>query len=124
MGKVFDANGNKMNFSQVCTYLKHNLTDEHLRVLGNHMPKEGTPHARFAHAVLDSYKYAESTSDAGVEVRKALDYMLTKYQKSSQPLNVVDSDDVKELISMCQQNVGSHIEESNSPSEDGENTAE
>ena len=84
MAKIYDANGNKMNVAQICAELLETMTDEQREVLARAVAKYefGNSQMRLAHGILDAYRSIDSTNEQGMRVRKLLDNLMTKYQKS------------------------------------------
>lgn len=87
MSKIYDANGNKMNLAGICSEVADIITVEQKEVLVRNISKYefDNDQMKLAHGILDSYKSIDSTSEQGQRLRKLLDNLMTKYQKSSQP---------------------------------------
>ena len=85
MGKIYDANGNKMNVAGIVAEVLEIVTDEQKQMLSNAIAKcdMANSHAKVAHGILDVYKSISSTDEQGMRLRKLLDNIMTKYQKSS-----------------------------------------
>lgn len=85
MGKVYDANGNKMNVAGIVAEVLEISTDEQKTMLANSIAKYdmANSHAKVAHGILDIYKNISSTDEQGMRLRKLLDNIMTKYQKSN-----------------------------------------
>lgn len=85
MGKVYDANGNKMNVASIVAEVLQIATDEQKKMLANSITKYdvANSHAKVAHGILDVYKNIDGNTDQGARLRKLLDNIMTKYQKSS-----------------------------------------
>lgn len=86
MGRLYDENGAKMNVVQACEELTRLLTEDELNKMSANMctcdQHEASSHKMLAHAILDTYSSIDSTSDRGQRVRKIMDWLMTKYQKS------------------------------------------
>ena len=87
MGKIYDANGNKMNLASICNEVAEIITIEQKDILARNISKYefDNDQMKLAHGILDSYKSIDSTSEQGQRLHKLLDNLMTKYQKSSQP---------------------------------------
>ena len=85
MSKIYDANGNKMNVAGIVAEVLEVATDEQKKLLADNIAKYdmASSHAKLAHGILDSYKYIDGTSEQGMRLRKLLDNIMTKYQKSA-----------------------------------------
>lgn len=88
MGKVYDASGNKMNVEGICLELANALTAEQKELVAGAVNKYedmfgNNSQAKVAHGILDTYRLIESTSEQGMRVRKLMDNLMTKYQKST-----------------------------------------
>lgn len=85
MARVYDANGNKMNVAQICAELTEVMTHEQKKMLAKAVGKyEFTDsHMKLAHGILDTYRHIDGTNEQGARVRKLLDNLMTKYQKST-----------------------------------------
>ena len=85
MGRIYDANGNKMNVAGIVAEVLEIATDEQKQVLADAIAKYDmtNSHAKLAHGILDAYKSIEGTSEQGMRLRKLLDNIMTKYQKSA-----------------------------------------
>ena len=84
MGRVYDASGNKMNVAGIVAEVLEIATDAQKQMLANSIAKYemANSHAKVAHGILDVYKSIESTTEQGMRLRKLLDNIMTKYQKS------------------------------------------
>jgi hypothetical protein len=85
MGKVYTANGEKMNVQQILAELQGTtVTKEPLRKsLTSDLSKSiKNDQMRLAHAVLDCYKNVDGATPEGERARKLMDNIMTKYQKS------------------------------------------
>ena len=91
MAKIYDANGNKMNVTGICAELMEKMTPEQKEVLANAVAKYEYDNSqmKLAHGILDAYRSIDGTSEQGMRVRKLLDNLMTKYQKST-PANAED----------------------------------
>ena len=86
MGRIYNANGAKMNVAEIVAEVLQIATSEQKKVLVNNINKYdgiASSHAKLAHGILDSYKSIDSTSEQGMRLRKLLDNIMTKYQKSA-----------------------------------------
>lgn len=85
MGKVYDASGNRMNVAGIVAEVLEIATDDHKKMLANAIAKYdmASSHAKVAHGILDIYKDIDCTTEYGMRLRKLLDNIMTKYQKSS-----------------------------------------
>lgn len=99
MAKVYDKNGNKMNVAGICAELVEIMTYEQKQVLTKAVAKYEFDNSqmKLAHGILDTYRHIESTSEQGARVRKLLDNLMTKYQKST-PANSDDQMYYRNLI--------------------------
>lgn len=99
MAKVYDKNGNKMNVAGICAELVEIMTYEQKQVLAKAVAKYEFDNSqmKLAHGILDTYRHIESTSEQGARVRKLLDNLMTKYQKST-PANSDDQMHYRNLI--------------------------
>lgn len=93
MGRIYNANGNKMNLAEICAEIQETITSEQKNILADNIKKYEdifqNSQMKLAHAILDSYRSIDSTSEQGVRMRKLLDNIMTKYQKST-PANADD----------------------------------
>lgn len=85
MSKIYDKAGNKMNVGGIVAEILEIATDEQKKMLADSMAKYGemNSHAKVAHGILDVYKNIDGNTDQGARLRKLLDNIMTKYQKSS-----------------------------------------
>lgn len=99
MARVYDANGNKMNLQAICTELSEVMTHEQKRLLGKSVAKYEYDNSqmKLAHGILDCYRLIDGSNEQGARVRKLLDNLMTKYQKSS-PANADDQLIYRNLI--------------------------
>ena len=101
MGKIYDKNGKKMNVSEICEEIISTMTNEEVDMLYSNIEAYGEEvddaHGHIAHAILDSYKYIDSTSERGQRLRRLLDNIMTKYQKSTKTSDE-DESSYKNLI--------------------------
>ena len=99
MAKIYDANGNKMNVAQICAELIETLTHEQKEILAKAVGKYdyANDQMKLAHGILDTYRHIDSVSEQGARVRKLLDNLMTKYQKST-PANADDQAQYRNLI--------------------------
>lgn len=106
MGRLYDANGAKMNVTQACTELQTIMTHGQATMMNNAIKQYihlgWKPNKIIAHAVLDSYVDIESTSETGQRVRKIMDWLMTKYQKSSYSPTAEDTEAYNNLIATIQ----------------------
>ena len=102
MAKIYDANGQKMNVNGICDEIINTITAEQKSILAEHIRTYKdtfkNSHMVIAHAILDSYRSLDSTSEQGMRIRKLLDNIMTKYQKSN-PANTEDQSAYNNLIS-------------------------
>lgn len=91
MAKIYDKAGNKMELQAICTELVEITTPDQKKVLADAIAKYEFDNSqmKLAHGILDSYRLIESTSEQGQRVRKLMDNLMTKYQKST-PANSDD----------------------------------
>ena len=92
MSKIYNANGGKMNLAEICGEIQQTITAEQKKVLAENIVKYENfqnSQMKLAHAILDSYRSIDSTSEQGTRMRKLLDNIMTKYQKST-PANADD----------------------------------
>lgn len=101
MGKIYDKNGKKMNVSEICEEIISTMTNEEVDMLYSNIEaydeEVDDAHGHIAHAILDSYKYIDSTSERGQRLRRLLDNIMTKYQKSTKTSDE-DESSYKNLI--------------------------
>ena len=99
MARIYDANGNKMNLQGICGELVATMTFEQKELLAKAVAKYDYDNSqmKLAHGILDCYRHIDSTSEQGQRVRKLLDNLMTKYQKSS-PANADDQMYYRNLI--------------------------
>ena len=85
MAKIYDKAGNKMGLQAICTELVEITTPDQKKVLADAIAKYEFDNSqmKLAHGILDSYRLIESTSEQGQRVRKLMDNIMTKYQKST-----------------------------------------
>lgn len=86
MSKIYDASGARMNLQQICGELVDTMTSEQKELLRNSIKKYDTSKSsqmQLAHGILDSYRLIDCTNEKGMRVRKLLDNLMNKYQKSS-----------------------------------------
>jgi hypothetical protein len=86
MSKIYDASGARMNLQQICGELVDTMTSEQKELLRNSIKKYDTfknSQMQLAHGILDSYRLIDCTNEKGMRVRKLLDNLMNKYQKSS-----------------------------------------
>lgn len=91
MSKIYDATGNKMNLAGICGELVEKMTAEQKSLLAKNCDAYDFTDSqkKLAHGILDTYRHIESVSENGQRVRKLMDNLMTKYQKS-QPANSDD----------------------------------
>lgn len=99
MGKIYNSNGAKMNLSEICAEVSATITDEQKEVLAKAISKYEFDNSqmKLAHGILDTYRLIDSNSDQGARLRKLLDNLMTKYQKST-PANADDQKIYHSLI--------------------------
>jgi hypothetical protein len=99
MAKIYDKNGNKMNLVGICAELTEVMTHEQKQLLAKAIAKYEFDNSqmKLAHGILDIYRHIDSTSEQGARVRKLLDNLMTKYQKST-PANADDQMYYRNLI--------------------------
>lgn len=85
MSKIYDKAGNKMNVAGIVAEVLEIATDDQKKVLADAIAKYdvASSHAKVAHGILDVYKNIDGTTEQGMRLRKLLDNIMTKYQKSS-----------------------------------------
>lgn len=100
MARIYDKAGNKMGLQAICTELVDTATSEQKKVLADAIGKYEFDNSQMkvAHGILDCYRLIESTSEQGQRVRKLMDNIMTKYQKST-PANADDQLIYRNLIS-------------------------
>lgn len=103
MGKIYDANGKKMGLAEICEELLNTMNDSQVITVecaidDNMVAANGNPRRAFAHAVLDSYKHIDSTSEQGQRVRKLMDNLMNKYQKSAVQPTEMEMDTYQGLV--------------------------
>lgn len=93
MGKIYNANGGKMGLAEICEEIQQTITTEQKNLLAENIRRYDdvfqNSQMKLAHAILDTYRSIDSTSEQGVRMRKLLDNIMTKYQKST-PANAND----------------------------------
>lgn len=84
MAKIYDANGNKMDMAGICNELLQTMTIEQKQLLADAVAKYSydNSHMKLAHGILDVYRLIDGMNEQGARVRKLLDNIMTKYQKS------------------------------------------
>lgn len=84
MGKIYDANGNKMGLQAICDEIASIATKEQKEELLSAINKYDYKDSqmKLAHGILDMYKKIDSATEQGARLRKLLDNLMTKYQKS------------------------------------------
>ena len=94
MGKIYDANGAKMNVAGIVAEIISITTDEQKKILADNIARYdfANDHMKLAHAILDTYKSSGSATEQGARLRKLLDNIMTKYQKST----VANTDDMSQ----------------------------
>lgn len=104
MGKIYDKDGKKMNVTEICGEVMDIITEYEISKLYGAMErvqiKDAKPLESLSHAILDVYKYIESTSERGQRLRKLLDNIMTKYQKSVGNVSEEDNKSYTNLINM------------------------
>lgn len=88
-----------MNLSEICAEVSAIITSEQKEVLGNAISKYefSNSQMKLAHGILDTYRLIDSTSEQGTRLRKLLDNLMTKYQKST-PASAEDQQVYHSLI--------------------------
>lgn len=92
MAKIYNTTtGAKMNLSEICAEVVQIITPEQKKVLADAVNKYEYDNSqmKLAHGILDTYRLIDSTSEQGARIRKLLDNIMTKYQKST-PANADD----------------------------------
>lgn len=91
MARIYDAQGNKMNLQAIAQELTDIMTEEQKQALLQATEKYEFDNSqmKLAHGILDTYRSIESTTEQGQRVRKLMDNLMTKYQKST-PANADD----------------------------------
>lgn len=100
MAKIYNTTtGAKMNLSEICGEVAEIITLEQKEVLANAINKYEFDNSqmKLAHAILDTYRLIESTTEQGTRLRKLLDNLMTKYQKAT-PANQDDQVIYRNLI--------------------------
>lgn len=84
MGKIYGVNGEKMGLQDICDEVVALVTEEQAQVLTNNIGKFDFKDSqmKLAHGILDTYKTIDGTSETGARLRKLLDNLMNKYQKS------------------------------------------
>jgi len=85
MAKIYDKAGNKMGLQAICTELVEITTPDQKKILADAIAKYEFDNSqmKLAHGILDSYRLIESTSEQGQRVRKLMNNIMIKYQKST-----------------------------------------
>ena len=85
MARIYDKAGNKMNLQAIAQELVDIMTTEQKQVLLQATEKYEFENSqmKLAHGILDTYRHIESTTEQGQRVRKLMDNLMTKYQKST-----------------------------------------
>lgn len=89
MGKIYDGE-NKLNVAQVCEKLGKEINAEQAKIMADRLSTNENPKVRFAHMVLDAYRYLPSTTEQDMLVKKYAKHLMEKYMKSSA---VMDGED-------------------------------
>lgn len=100
MAKIYNvATGAKMNLSEICAEVTQIITMEQKELLANAVNKYQYDNSqmKLAHGILDVYRLIDGTSEQGARLRKLLDNIMTKYQKST-PANADDQAIYRNLI--------------------------
>lgn len=100
MSKIYNTKtGAKMNLAEICGEVADIITDEQKEVLARNINKYEFDNSqmKLAHGILDTYRLIDSTSEQGQRLRKLLDNLMTKYQKST-PANADDQTIYHNLI--------------------------
>lgn len=82
MGKIYEGE-NKLNVVQVCNKLGEVVNVEQAKIMASKLGAEEDPKVRFAHMVLDAYRYLPSTTEQDMLVKKYAKHLMEKYMKSS-----------------------------------------
>lgn len=104
MGKIYDKEGKRMNVTDICREIQNITTKEQRSIIGVHVRHhvehnpDITEQAVFAYSVLDSYHQIDSTTEQGARLRKLMDNLMTKYQKSTMNASAEDMAEYKGLI--------------------------
>lgn len=85
MARIYDKNGAKMGLQAICGELVESMTVEQKKVLAEATDRYNfdNDQMKLAHGILDTYRHIESTTEQGQRVRKLMDNLMTKYQKST-----------------------------------------
>ena len=87
MGRIYNAIGIKMNLAEICAEIQETITSEQKNILADNIKKYEdifqNSQMKLAHAILDSYRSIDSTSEQGARMRKLLNNIMIKYQKST-----------------------------------------
>lgn len=100
MARIYDKSGNKMGLQAICGELVESMTAEQKKLLADATDKYSfdNDQMKLAHGILDTYRSIESTTEQGQRVRKLMDNLMTKYQKST-PANSDDMVFYRNVIS-------------------------
>lgn len=86
MGKVYDANGTKLNNVQVTELLMNDMPLSHVGIIRQALdPDIKNFRSRFAHAILDCYKDLPSETQEEENSKKYCRHLMEKYMKSTAP---------------------------------------
>lgn len=85
MARIYDKSGAKMGLQAICGELVESMTAEQKKVLAEATDRYNfdNDQMKLAHGILDTYRHIESTTEQGQRVRKLMDNLMTKYQKST-----------------------------------------
>lgn len=94
MGKIYEGEV-KLNVLQVCDKLRNEITAEQAKILVEKNTIMSavfrTSKAKFAHMVLDGYRYLPNTTENDMMVRKLAKHLMEKYMKSTSTVEGEDS---------------------------------
>lgn len=86
MGKIYDANGNKMDVAGICKEITEKVNADELKVMKECITKyDGIlkkPNEILAHVFVDTYRKISSIDERGQRIRKLTAGIINKYQKS------------------------------------------
>lgn len=85
MARIYDKSGAKMGLQAICGELIESMTAEQKKLLADATDRYdfGNDQMKLAHGILDTYRSIDSTTEQGQRVRKLMDNLMTKYQKST-----------------------------------------
>lgn len=87
MGRLYNENGEKMNVVQACNELVGKMSEDQMKAMGKiteqYVNMGWSDQKSVAHAILDTYSKIGSVAENDQRVRKIMDWLMTKYQKST-----------------------------------------